>query len=1271
VHIKKSYDKLLAVILIVFGILAMGGWILKAPILTPLRISFVLMAFYSAVCFVALGCSLLLIDKKSRACRVAFWGGIVVVLVICLLTLTDHILHNYIILEQLFMHYSDDSFLFKFPGRMTFKTTICFLIVLITMILLTFRQCLWVRGCIQILCMAIFITGLTGIFNYFMDTKLLEIWDSYAPMSAHASICFILLSLALWFNWYKKIYTDALPNELEERRLSTTSATILVVIVLMEGISVFAVLQNAVVTSAEEKLRSMLETNANMLEDTLSQAIQKNKQFFNYSAVKKLLQAHTSQREMLKETIQELASIDTISFQIFDVSGRLMLNMGEKETKSDFRIPLNHTNFVGWAEKPYLETHHEITVHGKVIGYGVIQQHINYINKIINFDEGLGSTGEIRICAAKDEEYMSCLPSRNWPTPEERIHRIQNGRPLIMDYALKGKEGIIKTDDYRKKFVIAAYKMIQPYRLGMLLKIDASEFFQVMEKKLNQILVVLIILISVGVLLLRYQWMPILKRVFTADREVRESDKRFRALFEYSSDAYLLMDHMGVIDCNRAALSLLHCGNKMSLLSISLVDLSPEFQPDGQSSIKKYAEIEYRVQEKGYHKFDWTFLKFDETLITVEVTLNSVILNDHNVILVLWHDLTERKKYEQELLASQDHLQAIMNASYHSIIATDLKGIITQINRTAERMLGYSALEVVNRESLMLFHQSKEIEEKAKKCSDIHGRLILPNFEVFTLALSGKADVIEGEYTYVRKDKSEFPVLLSVTPLRGINDELTGYLGTAVDISEQKALEKLKNEFISTVSHELRTPLTSIRGALSLILNGVAGTMSEQMKSLIEIAQKNCERLILLINDILDIDKITSGQMRFNFQWFDIRDLVLQSIELNREYGQKYQVQFIVQEPLPSSQIFVDKDRFIQVMTNLLSNAAKFSSPNSIVDVVVTEDLKTVRVAVIDYGMGIPDEFRGRIFGKFAQADSSDSRQKGGTGLGLNISKTIIDHFGGKIDFTSEVGKKTVFYFDLERSSDALISESSKQEVSRRKLLICEQDKELALTLREKFVEVNFDVDVAFNLWQAKELLKQDRYKCCILDASISDETLHQFLKEIHELHPQRHLPIIMISSQEKQNNVLFDNYGGYIVDWISKPLDLANLDTTVKYLCKMINRPVILHVEDDRDISELISVAMRRYATVIHVTTIANAKEELREKAIDLVLLDISLPDGSALKLLEEKTIPLSIPIIILSATEIPPKIKKKVAATLVKTKHSDVMIIETIKSILLKQES
>lgn len=1269
-HIKKSYDKLLAVILIVLGTLVMSGWILTIPILTSLRISFAYMAFYSALCFAALGCGLLLIDKKSKVCRLTFWGLMTIVFVICLLTLADYILHNCAVVDQLFRHRLDDSLFFKFRDPMTFKTTVCFFIVLITMTLLTFRQYPWIQWGIQILCMFIFIIGLTGILNYFMDTKLLEIWDHYAPMSAHASICFILLSFALWFNWYKKNYTDVLPNELEERRLSTTSTTILVVIVLMGGISVFAVLQNAVVTAGEEKLKSMLETNANMLEDTLLQAIQKNESFFKYKIVKKLLESPSSQHEILKESIQELASADTISFQIFDTSDRLILSMGEKEKKSDFRLPLNNTSFLGWGQKPYLETHHEITSSGKIIGYGIIQQNINYINKIINFNKGLGRTGEIRICAAKDEDYMSCLPSRNWPTPGEKIHRIQNGRPLIMDYALKGQEGVIKTDDYRKKFVIAAYKMIQPYHLGMIIKIDVSEFFQLMETKLNQILIILILLINVGIVLLRYQWMPILRRVFTADKDIRESDKRFRALFEYSSDAHLLMDHMGVIDCNRAALSLLHCGNKMNLLSVSLVDLSPEFQPDGQSSIKKYAEFEHQVKEKGYHKFDWTLLRFDKTLITVEVTLNSIILNDRNVMLVLWHDLTERKKYEQELLASQDHLQAIMNASYHSIIATDLKGIITQINRAAERMLGYSALEVVNRESLMLFHQLQEIEEKAKKCSDSYGRLILPNFEVFTAALEREANVIEGEYTYVRKDKSEFPILLSVTPLKGIADELTGYLGTAVDISEQKALEKLKNEFISTVSHELRTPLTSIRGALSLILNGVAGTMSEQMKSLIEIAQKNCERLILLINDILDIDKITSGQMRYNFEWLDIRDLVLQSIELNREYGQKYQVQFVVQEPLPYLQVFVDKDRFIQVMTNLLSNAAKFSPPGGTVDVVVTQDVKTVRVAVIDYGTGIPDEFRSRIFGKFAQADSSDSRQKGGTGLGLNISKTIIDHFGGKIDFTSEVGKKTVFYFDLERSSDALISETRKQDVSKRKLLICEQDKELALALREKFIEVNFDVDIAFNLWQTKELLKQDDYKCCILDINISDETLHQFLKEIHELHPQRHLPIIITSAQRKQNDVLFDSYEGYIVDWISKPLDLSTLDKSVKYLCKMINRPIILHVEDDGDISELISVAMRRYATVIHVTTIASAKEELRSKVIDMVLLDISLPDGSAVRLIEEKIIPSSVPIIILSSTEISPKIKKKVAATLVKTKHSDVMIIETIRSILLKQE-
>lgn len=233
------------------------------------------------------------------------------------------------------------------------------------------------------------------------------------------------------------------------------------------------------------------------------------------------------------------------------------------------------------------------------------------------------------------------------------------------------------------------------------------------------------------------------------------------------------------------------------------------------------------------------------------------------------------------------------------------------------------------------------------------------------------------------------------------------------DITERKEVEHLKNEFVSLVSHELRTPLTSIRGSLGLVAGGVAGELPAQVKSLIDVAYRNSERLVSLINDILDIEKISSGKMHFELSRQELMPLILQAVESNEGYAAQLKVHFNIARALPDAEVNVDAGRLIQVLSNLLSNAAKFSPPGAAVDIEVTRHADWIRVAVIDYGSGIPKEFRNKIFQKFSQADSSETRMKGGTGLGLSISKAMLENMAGKIDFDSRKDLGTRFYFDL------------------------------------------------------------------------------------------------------------------------------------------------------------------------------------------------------------------------------------------------------------------
>lgn len=387
--------------------------------------------------------------------------------------------------------------------------------------------------------------------------------------------------------------------------------------------------------------------------------------------------------------------------------------------------------------------------------------------------------------------------------------------------------------------------------------------------------------------------------------------------------------------------------------------------------------------------------------------------------LALLFGLTARKRSREvvrtlnhQLSESTELQQAILNSANFSIISTDVNGMIRLFSNGAHRMLGYLAGEVIARHTPGLLHDETEMAARAQQLSHELGTPIKPGFEVLVArARGGGAD--EQEWTYIRKDGSRFPVMVSVTALRDEQLVLAGFLCIAYDLTERKKVENMKNEFISTVSHELRTPLTSIRGSLGLLSSGTVGAIPAAAKNLLDIANNNCERLVRMINDILDIEKIESGNMRFNTVTQCILPLAKQAIGATQAYAAQFQVKFELQPDAEDAYVAVDADQITQVIVNLLSNAAKYSLPGASVEVQLVRQSGFLRFSVIDHGEGIDDHFRASIFQKFSQADSSDTRKKGGSGLGLSISKAIIEMHQGHIDFRSEPGVRTEFFFEL------------------------------------------------------------------------------------------------------------------------------------------------------------------------------------------------------------------------------------------------------------------
>jgi signal transduction histidine kinase len=253
------------------------------------------------------------------------------------------------------------------------------------------------------------------------------------------------------------------------------------------------------------------------------------------------------------------------------------------------------------------------------------------------------------------------------------------------------------------------------------------------------------------------------------------------------------------------------------------------------------------------------------------------------------------------------------------------------------------------------------------------------------------------------------------------SDTLARTLARSEDVAQERAVllieankaNEVKSQFVSMVSHELRTPLTSIKGSLDLLNSGAMGEMTKEISSLVSIAAKNSNRLAIMINDLLDLERLDSDEMRYENMDFDLGQMIVDSIEANDSFGDLNGVKFNAINMDKNVQITGDYNRLMQVMANLLSNAAKFSGNESAVEVelVVVGDM--ARILVRDSGIGIPDSHKSKVFDKFVQIDASDGRKVGGSGLGLGIARVIVEKHGGKIDFSSKVGVGTTFYVEL------------------------------------------------------------------------------------------------------------------------------------------------------------------------------------------------------------------------------------------------------------------
>lgn len=365
-------------------------------------------------------------------------------------------------------------------------------------------------------------------------------------------------------------------------------------------------------------------------------------------------------------------------------------------------------------------------------------------------------------------------------------------------------------------------------------------------------------------------------------------------------------------------------------------------------------------------------------------------------LLGISEDITDKKKAQAEIELNESRLRGLFELSPIGIALNDYEtGRFVDLNDALLAPTGYTREEFIALSYWDLTPREYEPQEA---------------LQLDSMEKTGRYGPHEKEY--IRKDGSRYPVLLNGMVVHDPSGRKLIW-SIVEDISERKRMERMKSEFVSTVSHELRTPLTAISGALGLIAGGALGTLPQQAGQMVALAHKNSQRLAHLIDDLLDMEKLLAGKLRFELRTQPLMPLIDGAIRDNQTYADPYGVRLDFTERTDGVVVDVDSLRLQQVLANLFSNAAKFSPQGGVVVVRASLRGKHVRIAVTDQGPGVPAAFRHRIFQKFSQADASDTRQRGGSGLGLAISRELMEHMGGTLSFESVEGEGATFYFEL------------------------------------------------------------------------------------------------------------------------------------------------------------------------------------------------------------------------------------------------------------------
>ncbi|MFN6568328.1 response regulator [Dendronalium sp. ChiSLP03b] len=743
-----------------------------------------------------------------------------------------------------------------------------------------------------------------------------------------------------------------------------------------------------------------------------------------------------------------------------------------------------------------------------------------------------------------------------------------------------------------------------------------------------------------------------------AENALRESEASYKQLIELCPEAIFIQSEGKFIFLNSAAIKLFGATKAEELIDKQVVDF---VHPNSQTLVQE--RIQYlREFQQPVPLLEEEWLRLDGTTIDLEVVAAPLVYQDKLAAQVVARDISERKQTEKALYkannelelrvaertaelitvnrklqselderqrtqealrVSQTRFEGILGIADDAIISIDASQGITLFNQGAEKIFGYSASEILGQSLGVLLPQ---------RFAQVHRQHVVDFGKSPNMARRmGERREIFGR----RKDGTEFPAEASISKLN-IEEEIV-YTVILRDVTERKQIERMKDEFVSVVSHELRTPLTSIHGSLGMLASGLLQPNSEQGKRLLKIATDSTERLVRLINDILDIERIESGKVKMEREICNLAELIDSAVNIMQPLANKAGVTLSISSL--SVQLWADPDRIVQTLTNLLSNAIKFSFAGTTVWLAVQQQEHEVLLTVKDTGRGIPSDKLNSIFERFQQVDSSDSRDRDGTGLGLAICQSIVQQHGGCIWVESALSEGSTFFMTLPILAVPQSIESEHSSTPHSPLvLVCDDNQIIRTELQTLLERGGYRVVTVATGKEAIALAAVQHPDVILLDLLMPGMNGWETMAVLKERADTKDIPIVICSVYKPTTTI---QPSADFVDWVSKPVQESYLLQSLKQaIAKPSKQVCILIVEDDNDLAELLITLFERHE--IETFPAKTGREAIRlsqQVNPDLIILDLILPESDGFAVvdwLQQHNHLCNIPVVIYSAKDL-----------------------------------